>query len=152
MITVKSSHRDLAPLLLRLFVGFVLVYGTQDNVFSTARMLEFRDFLATNGFPYPLASAYLSAYAQFLTGILLVLGLLTRFAAGVVVANFVVALLMVHLQLLFNANIAPLAMLVGGLFFVLYGAPRYSLDALLADRAIRNAQGEPQADRQRSQA
>ncbi|MFP5285226.1 MAG: hypothetical protein ACLGI9_05770, partial [Thermoanaerobaculia bacterium] len=46
-----------------------------------------------------------------------------------VVVNFMVALLMVHVGLPFNANIAPLAMLVGGLFFVLYGAPLYSLDA-----------------------
>ena len=122
-------HREIAPLLLRLFLAFVLIYGTQDNVFSSARMLEFRDFLAANGFPWPLASAYLSAYAQLITGILLAFGLFTRAAAAVVVVNFVVALLMVHVGQPFNANIAPLAMLVGGLFFVIYGAPRYSLDA-----------------------
>lgn len=125
-----TRYREVAPLLLRLFLAFVLVYGTQDNVFSRARMLEFRDFLAANGFPYPLACAYLSAYAQFATGILLALGLFTRAAAAVVAVNFVVALLMVHVGQPFNANIAPLAMLVGGLFFVLYGAPFYSLDAL----------------------
>lgn len=125
----------LAPLLLRLFVAGVLIYGTQDNVFSEARLLEFRDFLAQNRFPYPLASAYLSAYAQFLTGILLLIGLWTRPAAAIVVVNFVVALVMVHLRLPFNANIAPMAMLVGGLFFVLYGAPRFSLDARRRARA-----------------
>lgn len=119
----------LAPLLLRLFVGGVLVYGTQDNVFSNERLLEFRDFLAQNGFPYPLASAYLSAYAQFVTGILLLIGFWTRAAAAIVVVNFIVALLMVHLRLPFNANIAPMAMLVGGLYFLLAGAPRYSVDA-----------------------
>ena len=139
MATVNTP-RDLAPLLLRLFVGFVLVYGTQDNVFSNAKMLEFRDFLAGNGFPVPLASAYLSAYAQFVTGILLLFGFLTRAAAAILVVNFVVALLMVHLELPFAANIAPLAMLVGGVFFVLYGAPNYSLDAVLARRAGRTAQ------------
>lgn len=125
----------LAPLLLRLFVAGVLIYGTQDNVFSEARLLEFRDFLAQNRFPYPLASAYLSAYAQFLTGILLLIGLWTRPAAAIVVVNFVVALVMVHVRLPFNANIAPMAMLVGGLFFVLYGAPRFSLDARRRARA-----------------
>lgn len=124
-----ARYREVAPLLLRLFLAFVLVYGTQDNVLSRGRMLEFRDFLAQNGFPYPLASAYLSAYAQLVSGILLGIGFLTRAAAFVVVVNFVVALLMVHVGQPFNANIAPLAMLVGGLFFVLYGAPRYSLDA-----------------------
>lgn len=134
--------RDLAPLLLRLFVAFVLVYGTQDNVFSHERMLEFRDFLANNGFPAPLAAARLSAWAQFLTGILLFLGLYTRLAAAVVVVNFVVALLMVHLHLPFSANIAPLAMLVGGLFFVLHGAPRYSLDARRERRGRRGGRLE----------
>jgi putative oxidoreductase len=131
----SDTLRELAPLLLRLFVAFVLVYGTQDNVFSAERMLEFRDFLAQNGFPYPLASARLSAWAQFATGILLAVGLFTRWAAAVVVVNFVVALVMVHLRLPFQANIAPLAMLVGGLFFVLYGAPRFSLDAVFFRRS-----------------
>lgn len=134
MNKILSPYSSWAPLLLRLFIGFVLVYGTQDNVFSHARMLEFRDFLEASGFPYPLASAYLSAYAQFLTGILLLVGLFTRYAAIIVVVNFVVALWMVHLHLPFNENIAPMAMLVGGLFFVLYGAPRYSMDAFLARR------------------
>lgn len=129
-----DRYRDLAPFLLRLFVGFVLVYGTMDNVFSNERMLEFRDFLAANGFPSPLAAAYLSAWAQFITGILLLVGFLTRPAAAIVVINFIVALVMVHLKLPFNANIAPLAMLVGGVFFVLYGAPRYSVDAVMAAR------------------
>jgi putative oxidoreductase len=124
-----DRYRDLAPLLLRLFVAFVLVYGTQDNVFSAARMAEFGDFLAQNGFPYPTFCAHLSAWAQFVTGILLAIGLLTRWAAAVVVVNFVVALVMVHRTLPFSANIAPLAMLVGGIFFLLHGAPRWSLDA-----------------------
>lgn len=124
-----DRHREFAPLLLRLFVGAVLIYGTQDNVFSREAMLEFRDFLAQHRFPFPLASAYLSAYAQFITGLLLLAGLFTRAAAAIVVINFIVALVMVHLRLPFNANIAPMAMLTGGLFFVIYGAPRYSLDA-----------------------
>ena len=124
-----ERRRDLAPLILRLFLAFVLIYGTMDNVFSRARMIEFRDFLAANGFPWPMASAHLSAYAQFITGVLLVLGLWTRPAAAIVVVNFIVAIAMVHLGLPFNANIAPLAMLVCATFFVLYGAPRYSLDA-----------------------
>ncbi len=124
-----ARYSDWAPFIFRVFIGCVLIYGTQDNVFSQARMLEFRDFLEGNGFPWPLASAYLSVYAQFITGILLILGLFTRYAAVVVVINFLVALIMVHWNLPFDANIAPMSMFVGGLFFVLYGAPKYSIDA-----------------------
>jgi putative oxidoreductase len=123
-----DSRRELAPLILRLFVAFVLIYGTFDNVVSQERMHEFRDFLAQNGFPLPLASAYLSVWAQFLTGLLLFAGFLTRPAAAIVIMNFVVALVMVHAGLPFNANIAPMAMLIGGIFFLIYGAPRYSVD------------------------
>ena len=123
-----DSRREVAPLVLRLFVAFVLIYGTFDNVVSQERMQEFRDFLAQNGFPFPLASAYLSAWAQFLTGLLLLVGFLTRPAATIVVVNFLVALVMVHAGLPFSSNIAPMAMLIGGLFFVIYGAPRFSVD------------------------
>ena len=132
---LERLGRCWAPLVLRLFIGFVLVYGTQDNVFGNAKMLEFRDFLLKNGFPYPLFCAYLSAYAQFITGCFLLVGFLTRMASAIVVINFIVALVMVHRNLPFNANIAPLAMLVGGIFFLLYGAPRYSLDVLYARRS-----------------
>jgi putative oxidoreductase len=124
-----ARRREIAPLLFRLFIAFVLIYGTVDNIISRDRMMEFRDFLATHGFPWPMASARLSAWAQFLTGILLAIGLWTRLAAAIVTVNFVVAIAMVHVGLPFNANIAPLAMLVGGVFFVLYGAPRWSVDA-----------------------
>lgn len=127
-------NRELAPFLLRLFFAAILIYGTQDNVFSPERMIEFRDFLAQNGFPMPLASARLSAYAQFLCGILLLAGLFTRLAAAVMIINFIVAIAMVHLKLPFNANIAPMAMLAMAIFFAIYGAPRYSADAELARR------------------
>ena len=122
-------NREIGPLVLRIFIAFVLIYGTQDNILHQERMFEFRDFLAKNGFPYPLACAYLSAYGQTIAGILLLFGFWTRFVAVVVIINFIVALAMVHVGLPFNANIAPLAMLVGGVFFLFYGAPRYSLDA-----------------------
>ncbi len=124
-----DRFRDLAPLVFRLFLAFVLIYGTLDNVLSHARMMEFRDFLVHNGFPYPQYAAYLGVYAQFLAGICFALGLFVRQAAAVMVVNWIVAIVMVHWGLPFQQNIAVIAMLVGAVFFVLYGAPRYSVDA-----------------------
>lgn len=120
--------------LFRLFLGATLVYGTQDNVFHRERMLEFRDFLAQNGFPAPLFSAHLSAYAQFACGLLIIAGAATRPAALVMVVNFLVALGMVHVGQPFNANISPLAMLFGAAMLALHGAGAYSVDAVLARR------------------
>ncbi|HEX6911993.1 MAG TPA: DoxX family protein [Longimicrobium sp.] len=120
--------------LFRLFLGATLVYGTQDNVFSSARMLEFRDFVQQNGFPAPLFSAYLSAYAQFICGLLILAGLATRWASGVMVVNFAVALAMVHWGLPFSANISALAMLFGSLLLLFHGPGAYSVDAALQRR------------------
>lgn len=124
-----ERRSELGVFLFRLFLGAVLVYGTADNVLSHERMLEFRAFLADNGFPYPLFCAYLSAYAQFVCGLLLLFGAFTRSAALVMVVNFLVALAMVHIGLPFNANIAPLAMLFGAVLFLFHGGGAYSFDA-----------------------
>lgn len=129
-----ERRSEFGVLFLRLFIAFVLIYGTMDNVFSWERMLEFRDFLAANGFPYPLLSAHLSAYAQFISGLLILVGLFTRHAALVMIINFLIALGMVHVGLPFNANIAPLAMLFGSLFLLFHGAGPYALDTRKARR------------------
>jgi putative oxidoreductase len=112
----------------------VLIYGTQDNVFNHERMLEFRDFVATHRFPAPLFSAYLSAYGQFFSGILITLGLMTRPAALVMVINFIVALGMVHWGLPFTANISPLAMLFNCLCLSISGAGAHSVDGRIERR------------------
>jgi putative oxidoreductase len=128
-LSFARRHPEVGVLLLRLFIGFVLIYGTQDNLLSQNQMLEFRDFLAQNGFPYPLFCAYLSVYAQFIAGVMFLFGAATRYAALVMVINFLVALAMVHVGLPFSANIAPLSMLFGSLFFLFHGAGPYSVDA-----------------------
>lgn len=126
---------ELGVFLFRLFLGVVLMWGTVDNVVSRERMVEFRDFLAQHGFPWPWFCAHLSAWAQFLCGALLALGAFTRTAAAVMVVNFLVALGMVHVGLPFNANIAPLAMLFGSLLFLFHGAGAWSVDAWRRNRS-----------------
>ena len=127
---MTTGSATYAPLLLRLFTAFVLIYGTADNVFSHEHMLKFRDFLQQHRFPYPMASAYLSAYAQFICGILIGFGLFTRLASLLMIGNFLIALWMVHWGLPFGSNISALAMLVNAIYFAMAGAPRFSLDAL----------------------
>ena len=124
-----ERHSALGVPLFRLFLGATLVYGTQDNVFHRERMLEFSGFLTQNGFPAPLFNAHLSAYAQFVCGLLIAVGAATRPAAAVMVINFLVALWLVHRSLPFNANIAPLAMLFGSVMLLFHGPGAYSVDA-----------------------
>ena len=123
-----ARQADLGLLILRLVVGGHLMFMTQDNVFSWTRMLEFRDFLAQFGFPFPLFCAVLSVAGQFGGGLLLVLGLFTRFAALVVAFNFVVAIWMVDSRQPYPAAFAALSLVAAGLCLVFSGAGRYSLD------------------------
>ncbi|HEX8559042.1 MAG TPA: DoxX family protein [Pyrinomonadaceae bacterium] len=127
-----ERRREYGAVFVRLVVAFVLVYGTQDNVFNHERMLEFRDFLAARRTPFPLLSAYLSAYAQFACGLLYALGLLVRPAALVMTVNFVAALLIAHLDAPLDAARLALCMLFSSLFLLFNGAGALSLDRHLS--------------------
>ena len=130
-----EPYREYGPLFIRLIVGYRLVWGTADNVFSYARMLEFSEFLAGRGVPLPLFGAFVSAYAQFLCGLLFVLGAWTRPAAAVMLINFAVALLLVHIGQPFLDNYDALVMLFGAAFLFLHGAGGASVDAWRGGRA-----------------
>ena len=130
-----ERHREYGALVIRLFAGGTIVYMCQDNVFSWQRMLEFRDFLAARGVLFPLLAACVSVYVQFVSGILFLLGLFTRYAAVAMVVNFVAAIIIVHLDLPLQAAIPPAAMLACSLFLLFNGAGRISLDARLEARS-----------------
>ena len=125
-----ARQADLGLLILRLVTGGHLMIMTQDNVFSWARMLEFRDFLQQFGFAYPLFCAVLSVIGQFGGGLLLVLGLFTRFAGLVVAFNFVVAIWMVDSKAPYPAAFPAMALVAAGLCLMFTGAGRHSLDRI----------------------
>ena len=123
-----ARRSDLGLLILRVVVGGHLMYMTQDNVFSWGRMLEFRDFMAQFGFPFPLFCAVLSVIGQFGGGLALLLGLFTRFAGLVIAFNFVVAIWMVDSKQPYPGAFAALALVAAGLCLMFTGAGRYSID------------------------
>lgn len=129
-----EPYREYGPLFVRLIVGYRLVWGTADNVFSHARMLEFAAFLSANGAPFPLASAFVSAYAQFIAGLLFIVGALTRPAAAVMLVNFIVALALIHVGKPFLDNYDALVMLFASGFLLLHGPGAVSVDERIARR------------------
>lgn len=120
------SNKDLGILFLRLFVGLRLFYGVIDNVLSWDRMMEFSEFLHGQGFPLPLVSAVVSVYAQFICSIFILIGYKIRFASFIMIANFLVALWMVHRNDTVEGMTPPLAMLFGSLTFLFAGAGKFS--------------------------
>lgn len=128
MFAFFKHHKDTGVLLLRLFVGFRLLYGVADNIFDWKRMLEFRDFLQLFHFPMPLVSAIVSVYAQAIAGFLILIGWKIRWAALLMIFNFSVALVMVHRSQTVEQMTPALAMLFGCLLFLFTGAGKLSLD------------------------
>lgn len=131
-------RREYGALFVRLVVGLILLHQSQDNVFSHARMLEFRDFLAARHVPWPLLAAHVSVYAQFICGVLYLVGLFVRPAALLMIVNFVAALLIAHLGHLSGDRIEgaflALVMLFCSLFLLFNGAGKPSVDDVLERR------------------
>lgn len=126
-----DNYKEYGVIFVRLIVGFHLIYGTQDNVFSYVRMEEFAAFLSQNGVPFPLFSAFLSAYAQFACGILFVLGFWTRLAAIVMIINFIAAIIIAHIGDTYPNMFPALMMLFASIFFFIHGAGKVSIDDYL---------------------
>ncbi|HEX8247749.1 MAG TPA: DoxX family protein [Pyrinomonadaceae bacterium] len=126
-----EKYKEYGVIFIRLVVGFHLVYGTQDNVFSYARMEEFAEFLHLRNVPLPLFSAFLSAYAQFICGILFIVGAATRYAAVPMIINFIAALFIAHIGDAYPNMFPALMMLAAACFFLLHGAGRLSVDGFL---------------------
>lgn len=129
-LRMLDRAQPFSPVVIRGFLGIFLIYMSQDNILSAARMQEFVAFLTAHGYPAPEVSARLSVYAQCTCGALITLGLLTRWAAAVMVGHFIVAIVGVHIGLPFRTFLEPLAMLSGSLFLVLHGPGRPALDTL----------------------
>ena len=139
MLNQLDKFKEYGPIFIRLIIGFHLVYGTQDNVFSYARMEEFAAFLSAHKVPFPLFAAFVSAYAQFICGILFIVGAATRYAAFVMIINFIAAILIAHLGDPYPAKCPALMMLAGACFLFLHGPGELSVDRLLARRAKTDA-------------
>lgn len=83
------------------------------------------------GFPAPALFAWLAAIAEFVGGIMIAIGLLTRPAAAYVAIHFVVVAFIAHAGDSMGDRELPLIFLSIAVLFALSGAGRYSVDALI---------------------
>src|SRR5581483_1866627 len=115
---------------LRVVVGAVLMAHGAQKLFGFG-IAGTAGFFAHAGLPVPLLSAVLSIGAEFLGGLLLIVGLFTRPAAAVIAFNMLVAVLVVHLKNGFFAPTGfeyPLTLMFANIALVLTGAGAFALD------------------------
>ena len=130
--TSLSRYRDIGVLLIRLAFGFQLVKVSYLNALYPADYLpQFIAFQRALGLPFPTVGSYLAAYTEFLGGILLILGLWTRWSALFLSINFTVAVIMGHLAISddYQNTFPALNLLAVSIFLLFNGSGQYALDA-----------------------
>ncbi|UGU15257.1 DoxX family protein [Sinomicrobium kalidii] len=132
----REQRKDIALLFIRIVFGIRLIYGVSDNIIHWDRMLEFRDFIASIGFPLPLLCAVVSVYAQFFAGISWISGYKVRVFSLLTILNFIVAIIGAHLlQGDTYMNTAPAIHLLAVAFLIYFvHAGRYSVDNYLEEK------------------
>jgi putative oxidoreductase len=121
--------QPLALLILRLVLGIIMIGHGYSKVFGGLH--HHVQTVSSLGLPGWLA--YFSAAAEFLGGILVILGLLTRFAALAITINLVVAIVKVHWHngLLGNGGYQfPLALAAIAFALIFLGAGPIALEGL----------------------
>lgn len=120
--------------LFRLFIGARIFLGVIDKAVSTEKMQEFGLFLENYNVPFSGLAAPVSVYAQMICGLMLILGWETRFAALLMLLNFLVAFFAFDIQHSLVLMTPTLAMLFGSLLLWIEGPGKFSLDGFISSK------------------
>jgi putative oxidoreductase len=126
-----EKSKSYSILLLRLILAWRLLAGTWPYVSSAKPVSEVIQFFQTLSLPLPAFSAYISLYAQFACGLLLLAGWQTRIAAFVLFINFSVALMAAHLHDPIESSFQAWALWSISFYFFFHGAGHFSIDKLV---------------------
>ena len=129
LFSSQFINADLAILILRLWVGAMFIWHGYGKLFGG--MEQFSGWLGQLGVPLPVLFGYLAALSEFVGGILLILGLFYRIAAFFILIVMIVALTTAHVGDPLSKTEKPLTFAVTMISFILFGAGKYSLDAVL---------------------
>lgn len=124
---------------LRIFLGIVFFMHGSQKIFGWfgGYGLEATINTFVSKFSIPPFLAYIAALTEFLGGIFILIGFLTRVMALGLIVDMMTAILLVHLKNGFFNPAGfefPLALLTISLVLFLFGAGVYSIDEVLARR------------------
>lgn len=122
---------DLASLALRLFVGILFIYHGWPKMKGPKQAAN---WVRSTGWTWAVGFAYAFTFLEFLGGIALVIGFLTRIAALLFVLQMIATTIFARVKLgkkLAGGWETDLLFMAGALALVFLGAGAWSVDALL---------------------
>ena len=124
-----NAVADFGLLVLRAVAGLALAFGHGINKLPPS--VRFIERTGELGFPFPVVFAWSAAFAEFLGGLLLVVGLATRPAATFIALTMLVAVFGAHAGDPFSDRELATLFLGVALLFVATGSGRFGLDHLV---------------------
>ena len=121
-----NSLQPFGALLMRLALGISMAVHGYGKVIPHGALNHYVHYIASLGIPYWLG--YVSAYVEFAGGILIILGLFTRFVAALIAINMLVAFFYVGIHQGFGIYNYILALAALGIMLTVYGAGTLALD------------------------
>jgi putative oxidoreductase len=121
-----NGLQPFGALLMRLVLGVAVARHGYEKVVPHGALNHYTHYIASLGIPYWLG--YVSAYTELVGGILLLIGLLTRFAAALVAVNMLVAFLYVGIHQGPGVYNYILSLAALGAMLTFYGAGALALD------------------------
>lgn len=134
LASVFEKQTSVAIFLLRLLVGFHLLYAVHGVLFNTDAMKRVVGFFEAKHIIFPSFTAPLTAWTEVICACLFIAGLFTRLAAIAMIIVFINAIVIVHLGNPYPDAFPALVMLVGSIYLLFNGAGRYSIDTLLVKK------------------
>lgn len=144
VVLIKMPKNNLSQwtlTLLRVVLGIIFAYHGYLKLFVKGALPGTAQFFAQVGIPLANVSAVVVAFAEFFGGLLLLVGLLTRWASAVLIFQMLVAFFMVHLKngfLVSKGGYEFVLLILAGLVVLLVnGAGKLSVGKLFKGKILK---------------
>lgn len=128
----NSKCDDLAITLLRVFIGLAMAFSHGLGKLPPSEQLV--GGVASMGLPAPEFFAWCAGLAEFVGGLFIAVGFLTRPAAAFLFITMAGAAFVVHAADPFGVKELAFIYLIASLFFILKGAGRWSVDNFICKK------------------
>lgn len=124
-----ETQSEYSTIFLRIVTGWRCVAPAWLYITGAKSFDKFSELLNTLHFPIPYIAAHVSIYVQFIGGILILLGLWTRYAAILLTIHFLIIVLTAHLHDTIVNSFAAWALLAMSVSLLFTGGGKFSIDS-----------------------